>query len=137
MSDATSFRLEVITPERVLISEDVDSVILPGSQGEFQILPGHTQFLTSLKIGIVEYDKGGKKHFLSISGGFCEVMPSRTVLLARTAELPNSIDKARAQASKNKAEKRLASKKEISINEERAILSLLRAINRLKVAEMK
>ncbi|MFA6471606.1 MAG: F0F1 ATP synthase subunit epsilon [Candidatus Latescibacterota bacterium] len=137
MSDSTTFRLEIITPERVLVSEDVDSVVAPGSQGEFQILPGHTHFLTSLKIGHVVFDKKGKKNFLSISGGFCEVMPSRTVILARTAETSDSIDKARALAAKERAAKRLASKKEITIDEERAKIALLRALNRLQIAEMK
>jgi len=137
MSDATTFRLEIITPERVLVSEDVDSVVAPGSQGEFQVLPGHTHFLTNLKIGSVVFDKRGKKNFLSISGGFCEVMPSRTVILARTAEVSDSIDKARAQAAKERATKRLASKKDAAIDEERAKIALFRALNRLNVADMK
>ena len=137
MSEASTFRLDIITPERVLVSEDVDSVVAPGSLGEFQVLPGHTQFLTILKIGPLVYDKSGKKYYLSVSGGFCEVMPTRTVILARTAETADSVDKARAQAAKERASKRLASKKEIVIDEERAKLALFRALNRLHVADLK
>ena len=137
MSEASTFRLEIITPERVLVSEDVDSIVAPGVQGEFQILPGHTQFLTSLKVGPLVYDKSGKKYFLSVSGGFCEVMPTRTVILARTAEPADSIDKARAQAAKERATKRLAAKKEAPIDEERAKLALFRALNRLHVADLR
>jgi F-type H+-transporting ATPase subunit epsilon len=137
MSESSTFRLEIITPERVLVSEDVDSLVAPGGEGEFQILPGHTQFLNILKIGPLVYDKSGKKYYMSVSGGFCEVTPTRTVILARTAEPADSIDKARAIAAKERATKRLAAKKEAPIDEERAKMALLRALNRLHVADLK
>ena len=108
MADKT-FHLEIITPEKVLVSEDIDFFEAPGLDGEFQILDGHTPFLTGLKIGPVIHSKNGKKTFISISGGFCEVMPHKTVILAHTAELSHNIDKSRAKEARNRAEKRLGS----------------------------
>ena len=131
------FLLEVITPERVLVSEEVDMVIIPGMQGEFQVYTGHTPFLTDLAVGQVSYDSGGKRSYLSISGGFCEVTPTRTRILAHTAESPEMIDKARAQAARDRAANRLTAKDTVPINEERARLALIRALNRLGVADMK
>ena len=94
MSEQT-YHLEIITPEKVLVSGEIDSLEAPGVDGEFQILAGHTPFLTGLIIGPVIYSKSGKKKFVSISGGFCEVMRRRTVILAHTAELYHEIDKSR------------------------------------------
>ena len=131
------FLLEVITPERVLVSEEVDMVIIPGTQGEFQVYTGHTPFLTDLAVGLVSFDNKGKRSHICISGGFCEVTPTRTVILARTAETPEMIDKARAQSARDRAMQRLASKDTVSIDEARARLALFRALNRLGAADVK
>ena len=136
MTDKT-FHLEIITPEKVLLQEDVDSVEVPGAYGEFQILTGHTPFLTGLKIGPVTITKGMKKAFVSISGGYCEIIPDRTTILAHTAETVDKIDTARAEEAQKRAEKRLAdSGEDTSINELRAKNALLRSLNRLEVAKM-
>jgi len=127
---------EIITPEKILISEDVDTFEAPGVSGEFQILEGHTPFLTGLEIGRVTFTKNGKKAYISISGGFCEITKDKAVILAHTAEKASEIDRARADEAKKRAEARIEAKDDPSINEERARLSLLRAINRLKLTEM-
>ena len=131
------FLLEIITPERVLVSEEVDTIIIPGTQGEFQIYYGHTPFLTDVAIGRISYDNGGKRSYLCISGGFCEVTPTRTLILARTAETTEMVDKERAQAARDRAMKRLADKASVPIDEARARLALFRAINRISVADMR
>ncbi len=135
--DEKKLHLEITTPEKVLISEDVNFFEAPGVDGEFQILPVHTPFLTGLKIGHVIFNKNGKTTHISISGGFCEFKQNRAVILAHTAEKSSDIDEARAQEAKNRAEKRLETKNDTSIDEERAKLALLRAINRLELFELK
>ena len=133
-----TFHVEIITPEKVLYSDDVDSIEVPGSDGEFQILTGHTPFLTSLKIGPLTVKKGVAKTFISISGGYCEVMPEKTTILAHTAERAAEIDKARAEAAKKRAEARINDGgNDSSIDMDRAQLALLRAINRIKIKSMK
>jgi len=139
MSD-NLFHLEIITPEKVLISEDIDSIEAPGVDGEFQILAGHTPFLTGLTTGPVIFHESGKRTLVSISGGFCEIQPRKTIILAHTAELSHEIDKARAEEAQKRAQTRLESiDKSYSddIDIERAQAALYRAVNRLKVAEMK
>ncbi|MCE5251876.1 F0F1 ATP synthase subunit epsilon [bacterium] len=132
------FHLEIITPERVLVSDDIDSAELPGAEGEFQVLGGHTPFLTGLGIGPVVITKGVKKSFVSISGGYCEVLPFKTTILAQTAETADKIDRARAEAAKKRAEKRLEdAARDTSIDEDRARLALMRAINRLSITKIK
>ena len=139
MSD-NLFHLEIITPEKVLVTEDIDSIEAPGVDGEFQILAGHTPFLTGLTTGPVILHKSGKKTFVSISGGFCEIQPKKTIILAHTAELSHEIDKARAGAAQKRAQALLESKDKPSpddIDIERAQAALCRALNPLKIADMK
>ena len=131
-----TFNLEIITPEKVLVSEEIDSFEAPGVEGEFQVLSGHTPFLTGLTVGRITYSKSGKKTFVSISGGFCEVMPDRTAVLAHTAELSHEIDKTRAEEARDRTQKALESN-DTSIDKELAEKAFRRALNRLKVAEMK
>jgi len=131
----TTLHLEIITPEKVLISEEIDSVVVPGVSGEFQVLAEHTPFLTALKIGPVIISKEGKKKNISISGGFCEVMPEKTVIIAQTAERAEDIDSERAKAARERAQERLDSNN-ADIDTERATAALMRALNRLEVAGM-
>ena len=129
--------LEIITPEKVLVNEEVDMVEGNGVLGEFGILPGHTQFLTILEIGEVRYMKGGKTACLATSGGFGEVVDDKVTFLLDTGEFPEDIDMARAQLSMEEAQERL---KELSMDTaeyRRQELSLLRAIARIKVASAK
>ena len=134
--DEKTLHLEITTPEKVLISEDVNFFEAPGVDGEFQILPDHTPFLTGLKIGHIIFNKNDHTTHISISGGFCEFKLNRAVILAHTAEKASEIDEARSQEARKRAEKRLENKKDPSFDEERAKLALLRAINRLELFEL-
>ncbi|MFC1541875.1 F0F1 ATP synthase subunit epsilon [Candidatus Latescibacterota bacterium] len=132
-----NLHLEITTPEKVLFSDTVISVEAPGIDGEFQILPGHTPFLTNLKIGHLSFNYNGKKTSISISGGFCEFKQNKAVIIAQTAENVADIDKARAEEAKKRAQNRLENKNDPDINTDRAKLALLRAINRLKLVDLK
>ena len=126
--------LEIITPEKVLVKEQVDMVEGSGALGEFGILPGHTQFLTILEIGEVRYTKGGTTTSLSTSGGFGEVDNDKVTFLLDAGELAEDIDLARAQVAMEEAQERL---KELTMDNaeyRRHELALLRAIARIKVA---
>ena len=92
MALPTHLTLEIVTPERSVVREDVDEVHVPGSEGYLGVLPGHTPLLATLALGELWYRKGQQKHFLSISGGFVEVLPDRVTILAEIAELAQDID---------------------------------------------
>ena len=110
-----SLSLEIITPERVVVREEADMVEARGALGEFGILPGHIQFLTTLEIGEVRYTKGGATKHLATSGGFAEVVEDKVTLLVDTAEFAEEIDVARAKRAMERAE---AAMKETSQEEE-------------------
>ena len=125
--------LEVVTPQKLVVSEEVESVVAPGSDGEFGVLKGHTTFLTSLKIGTLRYkDTSGKERYLFINGGFAEVLPDKVTILAESAERRKDIDVERATKAKERAEKRLAEKRK-DTDLARAEVALKRAVHRLKI----
>ena len=125
--------LEVVTPQKAIVSEEVEIVVAPGSDGEFGVLKGHTTFLTSLKIGTLRYkDTSGKERYLFINGGFAEVLPDKVTILAESAERRQDIDVQRATKAKERAEKRLAEKRE-DTDLVRAEAALRRAVHRLKI----
>jgi F-type H+-transporting ATPase subunit epsilon len=126
--------LEIITPEKVLVKEDVDMVEANGVLGEFGILPGHTQFLTILEIGEVRYTKGGKITSLATSGGFGEVVDDKVTFLLDSGEFAEDIDLARAQVAMEEAQEMLKTLTMDTAEYRRQELALLRAIARLKVA---
>ena len=129
--------LEVVTPQKAIVSEEVEIVVAPGSEGEFGALKGHTTFLTSLKMGTLRYkDANGKERLLFINGGFAEVLPNKVTILAESAVRRKDIDVARAQKAKERAEQRLSDKAS-DLDLVRAEVALRRAIDRLKVAGMK
>jgi F-type H+-transporting ATPase subunit epsilon len=135
---AENIRLEIVTPERYVVSEDAKIVMAPGTMGEFGVLPGHTPFMTSLKTGAVQYeDADGKDRFVFVSGGFAEALPDKVTVLADSAERRRDIDVERAKAAQDRAEKRLRPDREGSgdIDFVRAQTALLRAITRLRLAE--
>jgi F-type H+-transporting ATPase subunit epsilon len=133
---AELLKLEVVTPEKYVISEDVEIVMAPGTLGEFGILSGHTPFLTSLKPGRINYkDAAGKEKMIFVSGGFSEALPDRVTILAESAEKRRDIDINRATAALERAQKRLAQEKADNINFERAKIAMYRAIERIKIAE--
>jgi F-type H+-transporting ATPase subunit epsilon len=130
-------KLEIVTPEKILVSEDAQIVMAPGVLGEFGVLIGHTPFLTALKAGAVRYtDTQGGDHLVFVSGGFAEALPDRVTVLAESAERRRDIDVERARAALERAQKRLAeqrSKEEFDFV--RAQAALQRALMRLKVVE--
>ena len=99
--------LEVVTPEKLLLSQDVDMVIAPGSEGEFGVLPGHCHFLSTLRIGELRYQTGDIWHYMSVLWGFAEVTPTKVTVMAEVAEKAEDIDVGRAQQAVEKAEQRL------------------------------
>ncbi len=125
--------LEIVAPERQLVSGRVDSVTLPSSKGYLGILPGHAPLMVELGIGDISYTIGTRTEYLSCSWGFSEVLPDRVVVLAQTAEAASEIDVNRAEQARARAEKRLNSK-DPSLDYSRAQLALLRAISRLDAA---
>ena len=136
---AENIKLEVVTPEKSVVSEEAQIVMAPGSLGEFGILVGHTPFLTTLKIGTIRYkDADGTERYVFINSGFAEALPDKVTVLAESAERRKDIDVERAKAAMERAEKRLAedrSKEDIDFN--RAKISLARAIERVKLAELR
>jgi F-type H+-transporting ATPase subunit epsilon len=129
----THLTLEIVTPDRSVVTERVDEVELPGAEGYFGVLPGHTPLLATLKVGELWYRKGTEKFYLSIAFGFAEVLPDRVTILAEVAERSEEIDVARAEAAKKRAEERVA-KPAPDIDVERARLALMKSLLRLQVA---
>ncbi|HUV50236.1 MAG TPA: F0F1 ATP synthase subunit epsilon [Anaerolineae bacterium] len=132
---AGNIRLEVVTPEASVVSEDAQIVVGPGTLGEFGVLTGHTPFLTTLKLGTLRYkDANGVEKCVFISGGFAEALPDKVTILAESAERRRDIDMERVKSALKRAQERLASKKP-DINYERARAALQRALYRIKLAE--
>jgi F-type H+-transporting ATPase subunit epsilon len=133
---AENIRLEVVTPEKAVVSEEAQIVMAPGELGEFGVLAGHTPFMTSLKVGAVRYDDAnGNERFVFVSGGFAEALPDRVTILADSAERRKDIDVERAKAAQQRAEERLAKEEVIDIDFVRARAALMRAIHRIRLAE--
>jgi F-type H+-transporting ATPase subunit epsilon len=133
---AENIKLEIVTPEKSVVSEEAQIVMAPGALGEFGVLSGHTPFMTSLKIGSVRYvDKGGRERFVFVSGGFAEALPDRVTVLAESAERRKDIDVERAKAALQRAEERLQKEKDENIDFVRARAALSRAIYRIRLAE--
>jgi F-type H+-transporting ATPase subunit epsilon len=129
----TSLLLEVVTPEGLLLREQVDEVVAPGELGYFGVLPGHTPFLSTLGIGEITYRRGADKHHLTCFWGFCEVLPDRVNILAEIGERAEDIDPGRAEAALARAaEKMKAIKDEAGYNE--AHHAYIRAVTRVAVA---
>jgi F-type H+-transporting ATPase subunit epsilon len=125
--------LQVVTPERRIVQDQVDEVEIPGSEGYFGVLPGHTPLLASLGIGEMWYRKGPDKFFVALASGFAEVLPDKVTILARIAERAEDIDVPRAEAARKRAEERLAQPKS-EIDYVRAQAALSRAVARLQVS---
>ena len=125
--------LEIVTPEGLLLREDVDEVIAPGEEGYFGVRPGHTPFLSTLGAGALAYRKGDQWHYLSSFWGFCEVLPDHVSVLAEMGERAEDIDVDRAEIALKQAEHRM---KEIKSEEDYSSVqaSYIRAVTRLGVA---
>src|SRR5919201_6274527 len=133
MALPTKLQLQIVSADRALVNETVDEVQVPGADGYFGVLPGHTPLLALLGAGELWYRKGAERVYLSIAFGFAEVQPDRVTILAQIAEKAEEIDVARAEAAKKRAEQRLASPT-IDMDFERARIALLKSLIRLQVA---
>ncbi len=129
-----TLRLDIVTAERAVYSDDVDIVIAPGVLGQLGILPHHTPLMTMLESGELIARKGSDEFSLVVSGGFLEVRPDRVIVLADTAERAEEIDIARAEEAKRRAEQHLAEKHVTGIDAARAGAALSRSLIRLRVA---
>src|SRR5256714_14176980 len=133
MALPTKIQLQIVSAERSLVNETVDEVEIPGADGYFGVLPGHTPLLAVLGAGELWYRKGQEKQYLAIAFGFAEVQPERVTILAQIAEKAEEIDLARAEAAKKRAEERLA-RSTVDLDAERARIALLQSLIRLQAA---
>jgi len=133
MALPTTLLLEIVTPDRSLVREEVDEVQVPGAEGYLGVLPGHAPLLATLKVGELWYRVGQARYYLAIAGGFVEALPDRVTVLAQIAERAQEIDVARAEAARKRAEERLA-RPSPDMDLERARVALMKALIRLQVA---
>ena len=133
MALPTHIDLQIVTPDRAIVKEQVDEVQIPGSEGYFGVLPGHTPLLASLAVGEMWYRKGQEKFYLSIAFGFAEVLPDRVTILAQLGERAEEIDVQRAETARKRAEERLTQPR-AEIDYERARIALMKSLARLQVS---
>ncbi len=128
--------LEVVTPEKVVVSQEVDMVVAPGTEGEFGVLPGHVLFLSGIVPGEMRYNSGSETLILVVSTGFAEVSDDKVSIIVDAAERGTEVDIERAQQAAERARERLAKGKSAEdIDYARAEIALKRAVARIKVAE--
>ena len=130
MAFPNKLQLNIVTPDQSL-SYEVDEVAMPGQEGDFGVLPGHTPLFAGLRTGTMWYRQGTEKHFLAVSVGFAEVLPDRVTVLAQVAERAEDLDEARAQAGMARAEEMLSAMPH-EMDFERARLSLLKTLQQLQ-----
>lgn len=132
--------LELATPTRLVVSEQVDEVVAPGTEGYFGVLPGHAAFLATLGSGEVIYKSGRAEHHIAVHGGFAEVTPERVIILAELAERPDEIDRERAERARHRAEARMAGRpvdgEPEEIDHADALAAYQRALTRLLVVSI-
>ena len=131
---ADQLQLEVVTPERRVLSESVNAVTVPGRGGEMGILPGHAPLISELQTGVLSYNEDGTTFQLHVSGGFVEVNDDRVAVLAEIAEKPEEIDAARARLAREHTEKQLSSWSGTEEDFEKARAKLERSVVRLQLA---
>lgn len=130
MALPTKITLKIVSPDHSF-SYEVDEVSLPGQEGDFGVLPGHTPFFAGLRTGQMWYRQGQEKHFLAVSVGFAEVLPSQVTVLAQVAERAEDLDEKRAEAGMKRAEEMLQATA-VDVDFERARLALLKTLQQLK-----
>ena len=132
---ADELMLEIVTPEKMVFSDKIEEVTIPGAEGEFGVLRGHEAFLSAVDIGELNYIKDGKKTYYSVNTGYAEVTSSKVTVLIETAERSDHIDKERALKAKDNAESRLGQLTKEDVEYEIMRAALARAIARINVAE--
>jgi len=123
--------LEIITPEKTIYKDVINSITIPGTLGSFQVLKDHAPLISSFEVGVITVQKNGNKNYFSTSGGTVEVEKNKILVLADSVEKVDEIDTDRARQAKERAEQRLARKHEAEINDSRAEAALKRAVNRI------
>jgi F-type H+-transporting ATPase subunit epsilon len=132
MALPTSIELQIVVPDRAIVKEQVDEVEIPGVDGYFGVLPGHTPLLAALSVGELWYRKGQEKTYLAIAYGFAEVLPDKVTILAQLAERAEEIDLERAERARERASGRLEGKSDADYA--RARIALMKSMTRLQVA---
>jgi len=127
--------LEIITPEKPIFKDQIESVTIPGTLGSFQILKDHAPLISSFEVGIIKVKKASAETFYTTAGGTVEVSRNSVLVLADSIEKVETIDKDRAEQAKQRAEERLRKKHEENIDEARAKAALTRALNRLNAVK--
>ncbi|MSO35331.1 MAG: F0F1 ATP synthase subunit epsilon [Acidobacteria bacterium] len=130
MALPSKLTLHIVSPDQA-ISTEVDYVSLPGVEGDFGVLPGHTPFFTALRTGAMWYQQGAEKHSLLVSVGFVEVLPDKVSVIAQVAETAEALDQARAEAGMKRAEEVMGAVPH-DIDFERARLAMLRTLQQLQ-----
>jgi F-type H+-transporting ATPase subunit epsilon len=128
-------QLEIVTPERLAYSDTVDSVVLPGAEGEMGVLPHHAPLLATLGVGELRIRKGGEEEFFAIAGGFVQVRPDKVVVMAETADMAAEIDLEKAQEARREAERALESGYSEGADLSLARAQLQQALLRIRLAE--
>ncbi len=131
----TEINLEIITPEKIIYKDSVDSITVPGTRGMFQVLKDHAPLMSTLEIGVITLKKNDENTYLTTAGGTIEVLNNNVLILADSVEVIDDIDIDRAERAKTRAEENLKMKKEKEIDGVRAELALKRAINRINARE--
>ncbi len=132
---ADELMLEIVTPEKMAFSGNIEEVTLPGTEGEFGVLWGHAALLGSIDIGELSFTKDSKKTYYAVNTGYAEVTGTKVTVLVETAERSDMIDKERARRAKENAEGKLAKLPKDDVEFESARIALIRAITRINVAE--
>lgn len=133
-------QLEIVTPDRIVISTEADYVSLPGVEGDFGVLPDHIPYFAALRVACMHYEADGKTAWVCVTGGFAEVLDNRVRLLVDTAEPADEIDENRAEAAFRRAQSRLEQAKQqatSNVNIMRAEAALRRAIARLQASKLR
>lgn len=129
-----TLEVSVVTPDGPVFEGTAEMVSAKAKSGELGILPGHIPLVAPLTISAVRVHQDGKTHYVAVSGGFIEVRPEKVTVLAQSAELASEIEMERAQAAKERAERRLAATNQNDIDHKRAEIALQRAVNRIEIA---
>ena len=132
MALPTSIELQIVVPDRAIVKEQVDEVEIPGVDGYFGVLPGHTPLLAALSVGEMWYRKGQERTYLAIAYGFAEVLPDKVTILAQLAERAEEIDMERAERARERASGRLEGKSDVDYA--RARIALMKSLTRLQVS---
>ena len=127
--------LEIITPEKIIYKDSVDSITVPGTKGMFQVLKDHAPLMSTIEIGVITFKKNDENKYLTTAGGTIEVLNNNVLILADSVEVIEDIDIDRAERAKTRAEENIKMKKEEDIDFVRAELALKRAINRINARE--